>query len=281
MTNRKIRSLAKQIENLGPWHHVLDVRDGLTTKIERITNSDGKKISAIDPRLPFQRIMDKIYPQGLVGKSFLDHACNCGGYSFIAKEMGADRTYGYDVREKWIEQAEFLRANRSADTNNMTFEVLNLHELDRAQPDMFDISWFSGIFYHLPDPVAGLKIAADKTKEIFYLNTAILTHDEGEYHNGCLYLTKEGTTHAMTGVDGLAWVPSGPNVLINILNWLGFPETRIIHWRKRVVKNTRGDKRRDNIGRIAIVAARDKAMLTNVKDVEPVERAQHLWQRPD
>ena len=43
---------------------------------------------------------------------------------------------------------------------------------ERLGNERFDICLFKGIFYHLPDPVAGLKIVADRTDEVLILDTA-------------------------------------------------------------------------------------------------------------
>ena len=34
--------------------------------------------------------MSALYPDGFQGRSIMDCACNCGGYLFWAKEIGAD-----------------------------------------------------------------------------------------------------------------------------------------------------------------------------------------------
>ena len=35
-------------------------------------------------------------------------ACNCGGYSLVASDLGA-HSFGFDVRDRWIRQAQFLK----------------------------------------------------------------------------------------------------------------------------------------------------------------------------
>ena len=48
---------------------------------------------------------------------------------------------------------------------DIRFEVCDLYALPELDLPSFDITLFNGIFYHLPEPVTGLKIAADLTKE--------------------------------------------------------------------------------------------------------------------
>jgi SAM-dependent methyltransferase len=269
--------LVAEIQRLGPWHLLVDVCDGVDTNTGNQQNQDGRKVSLVNGKDNFSRLMSKIYPEGLSGKSFFDNACNCGGYSFWAKELGAEKTFGYDVREHWIKQAEFLRKNRSFDTSGMEFKIADLYDIPKLDLPKFDITWFSGILYHLPDPITGLKIAADMTNEVIYLNTAIMTVTEEELGSGSLYLSIEGTEHLMTGVHRLNWYPSGPLVLKKLLNWLGFPEVRVVFWKKRVSKDARPEQLRSNVGRVALVGARQAGMLKGLRDALPVEQVEHQW----
>jgi tRNA (mo5U34)-methyltransferase len=253
-------SLLQEMEILGPWHMRVSLNDELHTGMTGA--QDGAKLqspSLLNKEKHFKWIINKAYPDGLKGKTFFDHACNSGGFCFWAKELGADATFGYDVREHWIKQAEFIRKNRTSDTSNMRFEVMDLYDVPKHQDiGSFDITWFSGIFYHLPDPVTGLKIAAEKTKDLIYISTATQNYIDPEPKRGALFGSYEGKDYVMTGVHNLNWFPSGPNCLANILKWLGFPHMRIIRWSKQVVNSRRpGDKAR-TVGRISVVAAREK-----------------------
>ena len=61
----------------------------------------------------------------------------------------------------------------------MRFEVadlLDLNSLDR----IVDITWFSGLFYHLADPLAGLKTAADQTEDLLFVITAVAGSEPDE-----------------------------------------------------------------------------------------------------
>jgi tRNA (mo5U34)-methyltransferase len=76
------------------------------------------------------------------------------------------------VRDHWINQAKFIQENRTVGpTDGMRFEVADLYDLPKLGLEPFDFTLFKGIFYHLPDPITGLKAAADLTKEILVLDT--------------------------------------------------------------------------------------------------------------
>jgi tRNA (mo5U34)-methyltransferase len=217
--NRSTSSTAQlkdEIVKLGPWHLAIDVTPEVSTRVW--AEAAGQSLAS--PRENFQRTLRSIYPGGLEGRSVLDCGCNSGGYSFWAKELGAGRCFGFDAREQWITQARFLLEHRGE--QDMSFEVADLYALPELEP--FDLTVFSGLFYHLPDPVAGLKIAADLTKEVILVMTATKTGSP----DGFLYMENEAADMPMSGIYGLNWRPTGPNVVEGILRWLGFPEVRLL-----------------------------------------------------
>jgi tRNA (mo5U34)-methyltransferase len=226
--------LRREIERLGPWHIDVEVAPGIST---------GDFSDAYRPRESFLSRLARIYPGGLEGRSVLDCACNCGAYSFFAKELGAGRCFGFDAREQWIAQARFLAEYREKPTDDMRFEVLDLYELQQLGIGRFDVAFFFGIFYHLHDPVTGLKAAADLTDELLILNTKARPNRP----DGMLVQAQESPDGALAGTRSLCWFPTGPGVLTSILNWLGFPEVRCSHWLP---------SRSEDLDRIEMLAAR-------------------------
>ena len=112
--------LTKKIIDLGPWHLKVQVTPEVDTSVYREAVANDPKhadlagnVAFVDPGDKFKQLMQRIYPQGLAGKRVLDCACNCGAYSFWAKELGASECFGFDVREHWINQANFLKENRA------------------------------------------------------------------------------------------------------------------------------------------------------------------------
>jgi hypothetical protein len=125
----------------------------------------------------------------------------------------------------------------------------------RIEP--FDVTLFSGLFYHLPDPVAGLRIACDLTRELIVVNTSVRPRREKG-----LTLSLESATHIMSGIDGLAWLPTGPDVVSDILGWCGFPHSRIdMDWRPK--GGPRGWRRTQ------VIAARDASTFAHYDQVRP------------
>ncbi len=101
--------------------------------------------SAMCTVLIFFKLMGSIFPEGkLDGKKFLDCACNCGGYCFWAKELGAAKCAGFDVRQYWIDQAEFLLDNRTLPTDGISFTRSDLYDVPSLNLGTFDITLFKG-----------------------------------------------------------------------------------------------------------------------------------------
>lgn len=245
--------LKEGISHLGPWHLDVQVTPEVSTRAFLEAPAEGSdRVSFIDLRPGWIEKVRKIYPEGLQGRSLLECACNCGAYSFWAKELGAGETFGFDVRQHWIDQARFLQENRTVGpADRMNFEVMDLYDLPKRGLEPFDVTMFKGIFYHLPDPITGLKAAADLTKELLILDTAIRT----DLPDGMLAVAREGQDPVMTGVYGLNWFPTGPQVLAEILEWMGFADVRLDYWRTRV-----GTKRPE-LGRLQMFAARERGLL--------------------
>ena len=216
-----IESLRSQIERLGPWHHDVEVAPGLTTAgIRNATHPDQRFDQHYSPDQACSRVLNSVFPEGLRGRSVLDCACNSGGYSIAAARHGGGRGFAFDARQFWVDQAEFLA--RQCGAPDLTVRCCELRDLPGLSLDPFDVTFFNGIFYHLPDPVAGLKIAADLTKELLIVNTAVLPRREPG-----LVLNLESPTHVLSGVDHVAWLPTGPVVMQQLLTWCGFKHTRI------------------------------------------------------
>jgi len=201
----------------------------------------------VDPRGNFMRNMQTLFPNGLQGRSVLDCGCNCGGILFWAKDMGAGRCFGFDARERWIEQARFVAANRTGPGADIEFEVCELYDLPELGLEKFDITVFNGVLYHLPEPVGAMQVVADLTKELMVVSTQVITG----YPDGCLVAGREPVENLMYGVHGLRWLPTGPETVTAMLNGVGFVETRCNWWHRRP------PQRLHQRSRLEMLAARD------------------------
>lgn len=259
MTAPNREELTKQIEEMRPWHHDIHLFDDFTTgkvfsETGKLTRPENDGVTLISPRERYLRQLDMIYPDGMSGKSFLDCACNGGGYCFWSRERDLERGVGFDVRDHWIRQAKFVQEHRTEfPTDRLDFQVMDLYDVPKHGFEKFDMTYFSGLFYHLPDPVTGLKIAADLTKDVIVLNTAMVINRENPRG---MTMARESRTKVMSGVHELSWFPNGKETLRDMLLWLGFKEMKVTMF------NEKNDLLRS---RIEIIAAREKGRLENLK----------------
>jgi tRNA (mo5U34)-methyltransferase len=248
--------LREAIAALGPWAVDVEVTPGVTT-------AGSGSAAAIAPRDNFIGKLTQIFPDGLAGRSFLDVGTDCGAYAFFAKEAGAGRVYGFDSDARAIDQAWFLQEHRTVGpTDDMTFAAHDVDDLPNRDLGEFDVTRFSKVFHKLQDPLAGLRLAADRTRELMIVNTSTRTHADGqEMPDGYLRLLTPG---GASGGRQLAWYPTGPNVIRRLLEWCGFPETRILWLRK---DDDRG------VGQLGVCGARSAELLASFDEARAAGRA--------
>jgi hypothetical protein len=210
---------------------------------------DRHAVHLIDPTAKFSELLRRVFPDGLQGRSVLDCACNCGAYLFLCKDHGAGECLGFDVREQWIRQARWLLEHRDGDPTGVRFEVHDLLDLPELDIAPFDVVLFRGIFYHLADPIEGLRIAAGMTREVLLMHTATISG----WRDGAMVARQERDEHPLSGVHGFQWFPTGPRVLMQMAAHAGLPESRCHRWW--------GPSRRKNLDRVDLVAARNAAVL--------------------
>jgi tRNA (mo5U34)-methyltransferase len=241
--------LREEIIRLGPWHYDIEVTPEISTRVwqEAPPGTYPESLGPVtitDVEQGFFYKLRRHYPDGLAGRTMLDCACNCGAYLFWAKEYGAGDCFGFDVRDHWIKQARFLAEHRAEPSDGIRFDVRDLYDLPDLGLQPFDVTLFNGIFYHLPDPISGLKIAADLTSDLIMINTA----SRSGHPDGFLSVDNESRENILDGVYGLNWLPTGPEVLERILRWLGFADTFVTWWNK--------ESHIPGWGRLEIIASR-------------------------
>jgi tRNA (mo5U34)-methyltransferase len=248
--------LREEIIRLGPWHHDIDVTPEVSTRVSEGVDYPATlgQVKMLDLRDQFMRKLGRIYPNGLEGRTVLDCGCNCGEHLFWSKEMGAGQCFGFDVREHWINQARFLQENRTKPSDGLRFEVADLYSLPEFDLEPLDIVLFHGIFYHLPDPVHGLQLAADLTKELMIFTTSTRT----DLKDGLLWLKTEPTERLLMGMHEISWRPTGPQVVERLLRYVGFPETYLMRHRKVQGSETRG--------RLEMLASKAPGLLTALSE---------------
>ncbi|MFK7765904.1 MAG: class I SAM-dependent methyltransferase [Mariniblastus sp.] len=254
--------LVGEIKSLAPWHHDIQLTETFSTGIvfsdDRVLlPKENQGVSLISPDKRFFQRANSLYPDGMSGVRFLDCACNGGIYCFLARQLDAELAVGFDVRDHWINQAKFVQKHRQIHpTDRIEFHVSDLYDLPSKKLDTFHLTYFSGLFYHLPDPITGLKIAADLTEDILVLNTSCLPKNDHPYG---LTMSMESREVVMSGVHALAWLPNSPELLCNVLAWLGFKQIKL------TIDNVNPTSKRR---RVELIASRNKGRLDNLAGTE-------------
>lgn len=229
---------------LSPWHFDYEILPGVTTgSINRPDQSDPALLRTIDPT-EMTRFFQKYYPNALAGKTMLDVACNSGGYCFLAHALGVERALGVEVRQHWLDQAEFIRSLKYPASPNVEFRLQDIQEYLKSAEEKFDITIFKGIFYHLPDPIGVLDQLCGMTRETILVDTA----STDRIPETCLTAISESKSRLMSGVNGLAWLPGGPAAIKPILSYKGFNSTEVMLWRRNQTP--------DGSGRFLLVGSR-------------------------
>ncbi|HMP78742.1 MAG TPA: methyltransferase domain-containing protein [Pirellulaceae bacterium] len=263
MTQLTNAQLLDELRALRPWHHDIQLTEDVSTGMAYAAGHDHEgddsgedERGTVSLRSEYLRQLREIYPQGLSGKRLIDCACNAGGYCFWARELDIEYAFGFDIREHWIKQARFVQSHRQVfPTDRLEFAVQDLYKLPELGLEPFDICIFKGIFYHLPDPITGLKMAADLTRELLILNT----QTTWGLPDGYLKPGREDVEQLMSGAYGLNWRPTGPRVLAPVLKWLGFKHARLVFYQQ--------NPKVPELGRMSIFAARKPGLLNHLSGI--------------
>src|SRR6266446_2469799 len=190
-----------------PWHHSIDLGGGVVTS--------GNKSAALcndEAALIFDRV-------DLSGRSVLDIGAWNGFFSFEAKRRGASRVLATDhycwnhEHFRGRETFEFARSTLGLDIEMLDIDVPEL--CPERVGSTFDVALFLGVFYHLFDPIDGLRRAAALAKEVLVVETHI---DLGDIHRPAMVM------YPGSELDGDATNWWGPNnaCVRELLKAMGF-----------------------------------------------------------
>ena len=174
-TDDEIRTLFNHFDQ---WHYAYSFEGGLHFESCHL---DPGALSDEDarPRQRFSHFMPYLLEAvggSLKGKRVLDIACNSGFWSIQCALLGAE-VVGFDAKQDLIEQANALKAIVGVETAQ--FRVLDFWSMTCDElGDTFDVVLNLGILYHLPAPLAALKLTTLMSRGVILLDTAIAVSPE-------------------------------------------------------------------------------------------------------
>jgi tRNA (mo5U34)-methyltransferase len=171
LTEKEVKYYKEKIDEYDKkvkWFHSLELGNGLST-------SGVATKEALDKRIISLRI-----PDDLTGMTFLDVGSWDGYYAFEAEARGASRVLATDffcwVGGGWGRKNGFLLA-REILGSKVEDKDIEVHDLSPTTVGMWDIVLFSGIFYHMRDPIKAMQAAASVASKCMIVETHI-DHDD-------------------------------------------------------------------------------------------------------
>lgn len=148
------------------WWHSIDLGNGLVTPGRKSTRRMAREFANTFGKLD------------LTGCSVLDVGAWAGGFSVEAKRRGAARVVAVD-HYTW--NAPEFRGREAFDlVNRVTGFGLEAVDIDLDAPQLslaelgtFDVVLFLGVFYHLRDPIAGLREVAALARQVLVVETLV------------------------------------------------------------------------------------------------------------
>ena len=164
--------MEQEIKRLAPFHHQVALPHGLSTydAESSLRRRETTRLDALT-RHAFPRLLE-LCGGSFEGKRVIDVACNCGGFSIEAARLGADHVLGFDVADRYLDQANFIK--RALDLDNVEFRKMAMEDCDEASIGHYDIAFCFGILYHLENPVYAMKQLASVTSDIMLVDASVI-----------------------------------------------------------------------------------------------------------
>lgn len=145
-----LEGLRREVESIR-WWHTIDLGNGI------VTPGEGGSPA----------LLERIHmPADLTGRTVLDIGTFDGFFAFEAERRGAARVVAVDHRVP----AGFRIAHRALGSS-VEFREADVMTLSRDELGVFDVVFFLGVIYHLPDPMGALRRVREVTGELMICET--------------------------------------------------------------------------------------------------------------
>jgi 2-polyprenyl-6-hydroxyphenyl methylase/3-demethylubiquinone-9 3-methyltransferase len=107
--------------------------------------------------------LEKLFPDGVRGKSFLDIGSGSGLHSLAALSLGAERVLAVDIDENSVATTRQLLSAR-APSKNWNARIASVFETSPQETGTFDIVYSWGVLHHTGDMWRAIEKAASLVK---------------------------------------------------------------------------------------------------------------------
>ncbi len=168
----------------------------------------------------------KVLPRNLSGKRILDVGVWTGGTSLLLCALGAEVVAIEEVR-KYVNAVQFLKD--SFGINNLEVQHRSLFSLtEPAFFDRFDYVLYSGVIYHVTDPVLSLRILYNTLKDggVILIETMGIDAPDSILRYEGPSITKHGSREELNRA-GWNWFLPSPHALERMIGDVGFRQVRV------------------------------------------------------
>lgn len=235
-TNMTKQEIESEIKRLAPFHHDVELPYGLSTYDPNLSirRRETTRLDSLT-RHAFPELL-KACGGSLKGKRVIDVACNSGGFSVEAVKNGAEHVLGFDVADRYLEQANFIK--RALGMNQLEFKKMAMEDCDEQHIGMYDIAFCFGILYHLENPVFAMKKLASVTREIMLVDATVIKtplsrNSMWKMNIPRVVETDDKSTTALWRTEKRCQFKPNVRAVIDLLNVLGFSKVDIIKPRQK------------------------------------------------
>ncbi|MDX1499780.1 MAG: class I SAM-dependent methyltransferase [Woeseiaceae bacterium] len=228
--------MEREIRRLAPFHHKVDLPHGLKTydPDSSLRHREQTRLDSL-VRHAFPRLLEAC-GGSLEGKRVIDVACNAGGFSIEAARLGAEYVLGFDVADRYLDQANFIK--RALGLEQVEFKKMALADCDESEIGTFDIAFCFGILYHLENPVYEMKKLASVTRDIMLIDANVY---QAPFSRKSLWKMnvprvvddEDRTTTAAWRTEKRCQFKPNVRAVVELLDVLGFPHVEVLKPRVR------------------------------------------------
>lgn len=227
--------MEREIKQLAPFHHRVALPHGLSTydAASSLRRREKTRLDALT-RHAFPRLLE-LCGGSFEGKRVIDVACNCGGFSVEAARLGADYVLGFDVADRYLEQANFIK--QALELDNVEFRKMAMEDCSDESIGSYDVAFCFGILYHLENPVFAMKQLASVTSDIMLVDASVIKTPLNPRAMWKMNVPKvveseDKSTTALWRSEQRCQFKPNAKAVIELLKFLGFSTVEIIRPRK-------------------------------------------------